>query len=148
MKGIITIPKSEYINRQLNVDNTNGFRLPSSATTPFIALQPGSKSLLVKGNSSPENPLRFYEKLSIVIERYLNTGVREFTINFYLNFINTGSAKCLFELMLSAQHEKNMGLALTVNWYYNFDDVEMLKFGEKFSSYSKLNLNLIAVTTN
>jgi len=66
---------------------------------PFIEFNPINGTLLVKGKSIPEDPLKAYNKLMSLIEAYIENPATETSIEFEIEYINTSSVKWLFHIL-------------------------------------------------
>ena len=143
MDGIIAIPRSENLNGSLDQKGVRNYVIKATASTPFVALEMINRTLLIKGNSSPENPDDFYKKVDKLLVYYLAEGRQSLTVNFSLDYFNTGSARCLYLLLAQLKDKRDNGMVVNVNWYYKINDEDMLLSGKNFSSYTQLELKLI-----
>jgi hypothetical protein len=145
MNGIITGPID-----QPNVFPDQGknqtYRINENKNTPLILLEEANNSLLIKGKSYPENPELFYSHLYVILHRYTKKNKRKLTVYFFLEYFNTGSAKCLYQVMVYLKEYQDKGIDIKVNWYYYMDDEGMHQSGENFSKYSQLDMTMIPVT--
>ncbi|SMD39076.1 protein of unknown function [Reichenbachiella faecimaris] len=143
MDGIIAIPRNENLNTSIDQRRFRNYIIKATASTPFVALEMANRSLLIKGNSSPENPVEFYEKVDKLLAYYMAEGRNSLTVNFSLDYFNTGSARSLYVLMTQLKEHGENGMEVSVNWYYKINDEDMLLSGKNFSSYTQLDLKLI-----
>lgn len=122
--------------------NVNGTR-----TTPWVYLDSKMGILELRGNSSPENAINFYDKIYTLIDQVEATHTQEFKANFTLNYFNTSSAKCLFDVFRKLNQLEKKGVHVTVNWHFEEDDEDMLESGEDYADICGLqNFNLVAVS--
>ncbi|MEP2023763.1 MAG: DUF1987 domain-containing protein [Reichenbachiella sp.] len=143
MDGIIAIPRNENLNTTLDHRRFRNYIIKATGHTPFVALEMANRSLLIKGNSSPENPEEFYEKVDKLLAYFIAEGRNSLTVNFSLDYFNTGSARSLYLLMTQLKEHRESGMEVSVNWYYKINDEDMLLSGKNFSSYTQLDLKLI-----
>lgn len=143
MDGIIAIPRNESLNISIDQRRFRNYIIRATSTTPFVALEMANRTLLVKGDASPENPDEFFGKVDKLLAYYLAEGRSSLTVNFSLDYFNTGSARCLYLLMAQLKELRESGMEITVNWYYKINDEDMLLSGKNFSSYTQLDLKLI-----
>lgn len=143
MDGIIAIPRNEGLNVSLDNRRFRNYVIKATANTPFVALEMVNRTLLIKGNSSPEDPNDFYNKVDKLLAYYMAEGRKSLSINFSFDYFNTGSARCLYQLMTQLKEFQEDGMEVTVNWYYKIDDEDMLLSGKNFSSYTQLDLKLV-----
>ncbi|UXX78964.1 DUF1987 domain-containing protein [Reichenbachiella carrageenanivorans] len=142
MDGVIAISGNENINVSLDQSRFRNYVIKATASTPFVALEMSNRSLLIKGVSNPQNPVDFYDKIDKMLAYYLVEGSNSISVNFSLDYFNTGSARCLYLLMAQLREFKENGMSVQANWYYKIDDEDMLLSGKNFSSYSQLELKL------
>lgn len=143
MEGIIAIPRNEGLSTSLNHRKFRNYVIKGTASTPFVALEMVNRTLLIKGTSSPQNPNEFYNKVDKLLAYYLAEGRNSLSVNFSLDYFNTGSARCLYVLMSQLKEYQEEGMKVNVNWYYKIDDEDMLLSGKNFSSYTQLDLKLV-----
>ena len=66
-------------------------------------------------------------------------------MNFNLKYYNTSSAKCILDVLDKLLVLNDEGKKLTVNWYYDESDDEMLESGENYSTILDFPFNLLPV---
>jgi len=143
MDGIIAIPRNQNLNATIDQRRFRNYIIKATTSTPFVALEMANRTLFIRGNSSPENPVEFYEKVDKLLAFYLAEGRNSLTVNFSYDYFNTGSARCLYLLMAQLKEFSKNGMLINVNWYYKIDDEDMLLSGKNFSSYTQLELKLV-----
>jgi hypothetical protein len=116
-----------------------------SRVTPMINFDPDEGILEMKGRSSPENSIQFYQKIIEYLDEYAQNGQGDFTANFAFEYFNTSSSKCLFDVFKRLSRIKESGKELTVNWYYEEDDEDMMEAGEDYSDLLDLDFNFIEI---
>ncbi len=93
--------------------------------TPEIRFQ-SSGSMIIKGKSLPEDPIKFFKPLFQWVE---NVESEKIKFDIKLEYVNTSSSKNILELIKII--DKNQKIRqLDLNWYYEVDDMDMLEFGE------------------
>jgi hypothetical protein len=61
-----------------------------------------------------------------------------------MTYFNTSSSRRFLEIFdLLEEYKKEQGGDVTVNWYYQKEDVDMLESGEEYAEDVDLNFNLI-----
>ncbi|PJB14604.1 MAG: nuclear pore complex subunit [Flavobacteriales bacterium CG_4_9_14_3_um_filter_32_8] len=101
--------------------------------TPTIAFDALEGSLLIEGKSLPENSIEFYEPLLNALENYNNTPADYTNVDFKLEYFNTGSSKCILNILRTLQHIHTTKGNVIINWYHDEDDLEMLEIGQDYS---------------
>ncbi len=106
------------------------FFITSTSITPAIKFSPENGFLAIKGRSSPENSLRFYSRLLETISR---ANLQRLNVKICLEYFNTSSSKCLFNLLRIIKFRRDSGVPIHVKWYYESFDDDMLEVGEDYS---------------
>ncbi len=109
--------------------------------TPAIAFNAVEGSLLIEGKSLPENSVEFYAPLLSALENY-NNNPADFTyIDFKLEYFNTGSSKCILNILRLLQRIHTNKGNVTINWYHDEDDDEILEIGQDYSRIINVPFN-------
>lgn len=98
----------------------------------------------IKGRSIPEDAGLFYNHLYSWIFRYCMSPLTETVVNLELEYMNSGSAKSILQILrelsnITQENERR----LTINWYYELGDEDMLEKGEYFQSILKHKFSFI-----
>lgn len=98
----------------------------------------------IKGRSIPEDAGLFYNHLYSWIFRYCMSPLTETVVNLELEYMNSGSAKSILQILrelsnITQENERK----LTINWYYELGDEDMLEKGEYFQSILKHKFSFI-----
>ena len=110
-------------------------------TTPMIKFDPDEGLLEMKGRSSPENSIQFYQKILDSIDEYSKHGSGELTANIAFEYFNTSSSKCLFDVFKRVRKIEDSGREVTINWFYEEGDDDMMEAGEDYSDLLDLDFN-------
>jgi len=119
------------------------FILRPTRITPLIFFDPGRGLLELRGKSSPENSIQFYDGLIQAIENFARHGDRGLVANFKFEYFNTSSSKCLFDIFRKIIILKERGFHISINWYYEEEDDDMLEAGEDYSDLLGVDFNFI-----
>ncbi|MEP4533691.1 MAG: DUF1987 domain-containing protein [Cyclobacteriaceae bacterium] len=109
--------------------------------TPLVSFDPEVSLLEIKGRSSPENSILFYEKVLSVIDSFIESDSEGLTANFSFEYFNTSSSKCLFDVFRRLAKLEESGKTLTINWFYEEDDEDMMEAGEDYADLLDLEIN-------
>lgn len=121
------------------------FYLEPTKISPLINFIPEDGLLELKGRSSPENPIVFFKPLYDVIDQYALNGSSKLKVNMELNYFNTSSSKCLYELLKKISVMTDLGKTVEVNWFYEEDDDDILEAGEDLESLLGINFNYVEI---
>ena len=114
-------------------------------TTPLINFDPEEGLLEMKGRSSPENSIQFYQRVLDNLDEFSVSGGSEFTANIAFEYFNTSSSKCLFDVFKRLSKIEDSGKKITINWYYEEGDDDMMEAGEDYSDLLDLNFNFFEI---
>jgi hypothetical protein len=116
--------------------------IEGSAKTPTVEFKT-SGSLLIKGRSIPENSIEFYKPLIDWIGAYGGSPQGTTEVNIQLEYFNTSSSKCILDVFKKL--ETLSGTSITINWYYEEDDEDMLEAGEDYQAIVDIPFKMIEV---
>jgi len=116
--------------------------IEGSAKTPTVEFQEEGK-LLLKGRSIPENSIEFYKPIIDWIGNYGNAPKGDTEVNIQLEYFNTSSSKCILDVFKKL--ETLSGTNVTINWYYEEDDEDMLEAGEDYQAIIDIPFKMIEV---
>lgn len=114
-------------------------------TTPLINFDPDEGILEMKGRSSPENSIQFYQRVLDNLDEYAASDKQEFTANIAFEYFNTSSSKCLFDIFKRLSKIESNGKTITINWYYEEGDDDMMEAGEDYSDLLDLDFNFFEI---
>jgi hypothetical protein len=95
------------------------------------------------GESYLENTVAFYDKLMKWLDEYIGQKGGPVVFNFKLTYFNTSSSKRILYILLKLKDYEDNNGDVTVNWYYDKDDLDMEEEVEDFIQISNLHINLI-----
>jgi hypothetical protein len=119
----------------------NDIALVASTKTPSVKFN-ADGHLELKGRSIPENSLDFYKPLLEWIESYVQHAQPETIVHVQLEYFNTSSSKCLLDLFRRLENIKSK---VTIHWYYEQDDEDMLEAGEDYEAIVNVPFKMIEV---
>ncbi|MFW6095961.1 MAG: DUF1987 domain-containing protein [Bacteroidota bacterium] len=111
--------------------------------TPGIDLDPNKQKFEFTGVSRPEDTYEFYEPILSWVENYVNNILERFEQNrvsnetfvivFDFKYMNSSSSKYIFQILSNFKKLFNKRLNVTIFWYYDDLDDQILEDGEDFS---------------
>ena len=122
-----------------------GFFVRSSRITPSIYFNPKKHLLDIRGKSSPENPLDFYNLIQLNLDMYAKEQYSKINVNLALNYFNTSSSKCIFVMFKKLDELERLGKKVVVNWFYEAFDEDMKESGMDLASFFEMDFNFIAI---
>ncbi len=111
--------------------------------TPSIVFNSEQGLLEIKGRSNPENSKVFYNPLLDWVETYVSNPPEKTTVNVQLEHFNTISSKSLLDLFRRLKTIIKLNKEVTINWYYERDDEDILDAGKNYENITGIPFYLI-----
>jgi len=102
----------------------NSLVIQKTDSTPEITFL-ANGHLKIFGRSLPEDVHKFYDPIIDWVKNLKKDIVK---VDLKLEYLNTSSTKKVLNLLLALEENKDI-LEVKVNWYYEFDDLEMEELG-------------------
>jgi hypothetical protein len=122
----------------------NHLRLENTKYTVKVDFNAETGILELEGASYPENASEFYQPIFDWIKQYTQEVKKEIVLNLRLNYLNTSSTKCMLDIIDLLEDYFNEGGEVTINWYYEESDEDILETGEEFSEDTDVPINLVS----
>jgi len=122
-----------------NLEQEGSFKLPS------LSLNANSGVLELAGKSIPERTSEFYDPVLAWIDEYSQSPKEETIFNVKLEYCNSASTRYLMDILERLDRIFKEGKKVTVNWYYEEDDEDMLDLGQSYSVPLTIPINMILV---
>jgi hypothetical protein len=119
----------------LNVDK--------SKYTVQVAFDAENGVLELAGSSYPENAAEFYQPIFVWLKEFVASTGKPYVVNLKFNYLNTSSSKCILDLLDIISRHGKQGGQVTVNWYYDKNDEDMLECGNEYSEDADLQFTMI-----
>ncbi len=116
--------------------------IESTKKTPEIAFIADGR-IRISGRSIPEDATRFYDDLFTWIYHFCQDPPESTTVDISLEYFNSGSSKALLHILRSLTEIVKKGKKLTINWYYEEGDDDIMERGEYYESILEVKFNFI-----
>lgn len=116
--------------------------IESSDETPSVTLDKQRGIFRIAETSYPEDSKNFYKPILQWLEKYFSDPNPETMFEFNLSYYNTSSAKMIAKI-LSILADNRSKSRISVKWYYEADDTDLLKSGQRFSQLSGMDFEYI-----
>jgi len=131
----IQITLNKYIMRKLIIDKTT--------SSPKVILDPDKHVYLISGESRPPDVREFYDQILSWLQEFstmlfspdYNKDPIVFTFDF--EYFNSSSAKLILDIIKVLAGLRLKGIDLTVKWYFEKEDGDMLEVGKEMSRIVK-----------
>ena len=119
--------------------------IKATAKTPNVVFDPENMKFEISGRSLPENVIKTYEPVLKWIDENLSAFTEPLDFNFKVDYLNSASAKMVSLILSKLEDIYKNGTKIQVNWFYFFDDDDILSEGKLLSSLKKIPMKLIGV---
>ena len=107
--------------------------------TPHISLKDGVVQIV--GRSITEDPNKFYKPVIEWLKEYENSAADNTQINIRVEYSDTGSSKCILDILKQLDEIFNKENDMIVNWYYEEGDDDMYDQGVYFKTFVNIPFN-------
>lgn len=116
--------------------------IDSTKKTPEVAFSSDGR-LKISGRSIPEDASKFYDILFEWIYHYCLDPPETTTFDIELEYFNSGSSKALLHILRALVDISKKGNTLSINWYYEEGDDDIMERGEYYESILNVKFNFI-----
>ena len=117
--------------------------IKASDNTPYVKIDPEQGVVVIKGNSSPENAIKFYRPIINMVEEIYQSSSEPIIVNLAFRYFNTASSKCLFDLFRMLKKSEKPGRKAIINWLYEENSNEMKETGEDYADLLDMQFNFV-----
>jgi len=112
--------------------------------TPSISLD-SNGIIKIEGRSIPEDAELFFRDVVTWMNTYVESGSKSTRVDFSFEYLNSGTSKVILQMLKSLKDLTVNGHTLTINWYYEEGDDDILERGEYYASILNMKINFIEV---
>lgn len=112
--------------------------------TPTINLNPQG-IIRIEGRSIPEDAEVFFKDMVNWVREYILSPPDSTKVDLSFEYLNSGTSKVVLNLLRGLKELEPQGHKLSVNWYYEEGDDDILERGEYFSSVLDLKIRFVEV---
>ena len=116
--------------------------IESTKKTPEVVFNHEGR-IRVSGRSIPEDATKFYDDLYEWIYNYCQNPPESTTVDIELEYFNSGSSKAILHILRALVDISKRGHKLTINWYYEEGDDDIMERGEYYESILDIKFNFI-----
>jgi hypothetical protein len=122
----------------------NPLNLEATRSTPLIRFDREESTLLISGESYPENSFEFYAPVIAWVQVAL-TQLDRFRLTLSISYMNSSSVKCLLDLLDLLEEGRARGMTPEITWYYDPENPRALDLAEEFQEEVSLPFTITAV---
>ncbi len=110
---------------------------------PTVDFKAEEGHCIISGESFLEDTVEFYDPLVQWLEEYTTTIKKAITFEIKLTYFNTSTSRSLLDLLNVLKDFEEDGGQITINWYYDEDDIDMEEDIEDYMLDTDLDINMI-----
>ena len=115
------------------------------SNTPYIKFDYSTGIMDLKGRSTPENSVEYYDPILSWLDQYRNVPKPKTIVNVQFEYFNTSSSKCILDVLKKFVLIHKAGNDVIVNWFYEEEDEDMQEAGEDYSDILDVPFNILPV---
>lgn len=112
--------------------------------TPSISLDPAG-FIKIEGRSIPEDAELFFREVIKWIDDYVASKPASTRLDLSFEYLNSGTSKVVLQILKTLKSISSPDHNLTINWYYEEGDDDILERGEYYATILGLKINLVEV---
>jgi hypothetical protein len=98
----------------------------------------------LEGVSYPADAAEFFNPIFEWLETYIEQVGGTIVMNLFINYLNTSSTKCLFDIVDRMEEYYNDNNKAQVNWYYEKNDEDIKEIGLEFQEDMQIPFEVLS----
>jgi len=124
--------------------------IDATHNSPAIILNAENLEFKISGDSHPENSQKLFEPIIKWFEEFLDFAknqllVTESKLIIALDYFNSSTAKCLFDVIAKYSELSLHGYQTKVYWHYEFDDDDVLEAGKDLAEMLNIEFDFVPI---
>ncbi len=124
----------------------NTLHIAGTKSSPEILFDHTTGVLSMSGESYPENSFEFYGPVVSWLSGFLKAHNGPVTFNIHLSYLNTGSTKCMMDILDLLEEAFLAGVQVVVNWYCDEENDRAVETAEEFKEEITLPFAIIPIS--
>jgi hypothetical protein len=125
-------------------------KIAKKDTTPELSFDIEEMLFSMEGECRPENVLTYFEPIlrwldGFIDELQSNSTQKKLDFHFKLEYYNSSSAKFIFQIFKRFKKIEANNIEVTMYWFYDVLDEDLLESGEEYEKILDLNFKYIAL---
>lgn len=112
--------------------------LKGTRDTPEVIFDQENNRFEIKGNSLPEDSIKFFTPIFDWIEKYIQNPNKKTHLICNFEYFNSSSAKMIYQLFIELEKIKDTGNEITVSWYFEAGDKLIEEKGQEYQSIMEI----------
>ena len=109
------------------------YELDRGSDTLGVVCDPQTGDIVLEGSSYPEDAFSFFEPIQTWVGQYLSINPKRLRLECTIDYLNSSSSKCLFDLLDSIEKNAPAECSVEVVWLFDPEDEDSKLVGEEFA---------------
>lgn len=118
-------------------------------TTPLVNFNVETMEFLIQGECRPENVITFFEPIMTWFNDFKSwvsdQDKKKLDFHFKLEYYNSSSSKFIFNIFKQLKAIQENGTQVTMFWFYDVLDEDLLECGEEYEKILQLKFEYIPI---
>ena len=128
----------------------DSLKISKKDTTPELSFDLDEMVFSIEGECRPENVLTYFEPIMQWLDQLIdevkhNETQKKLDFHFKLEYYNSSSAKFIFQMFKRFKKIEACNIEVTMYWFYDVLDEDLLECGEEYEKILDLNFKYIAL---
>lgn len=120
-------------------------KITGTEDTPEINYDSATNEFMIAGRSLPEDVTSFYKPVFDWLDTFSLPANIKAVFKFRLEYFNTASSKIILDILMRLEDLINNDRSnITIEWFYNEADDDMLEAGEEYKELVEIPFSVIA----
>lgn len=119
--------------------------LPRSRTTPRVLFTPATRTLMLSGESYPENSFAFFDPILAWVDAWLAEPGEALILDIDVPYMNSSSTKCMLDLLDRFEDAWHRGQPIRLYWHYDPENFRALELAEEFREEVSFPFETVAI---
>jgi len=106
--------------------------IAATQSSPSVTCDPATRTIVLSGESYPENTFDFYRPLLAWMEEVIEADSNTpFVLDVALSYLNTGSIKSMMDMLDRLDEAHGDGIAVSVVWRCDSENERIIELAEE-----------------
>jgi hypothetical protein len=106
--------------------------LAAAQSTPAVKTDAAAGTLVMRGDSYPENSFEFFAPIVKWVREYLEEQQNPLKVELHLLYLNTSSVRAMMDIFDMLEDAHGDGREVSVQWFYDADNERISELAEEF----------------
>lgn len=116
----------------------------ATSTSPLIRFKPEDASLLIEGESYPENSFEFFQPVMIWLKEWQQSR-QELKVVISISYMNSSSTKAMLDILDILEESHAQGTSVSVDWLCDAANPRSMDLALEFEEEVTFPFNIQAV---